>query len=30
METIFTLYLAPLLVGILTTLLEYWLNNRNK
>ncbi|HIH7930626.1 type I toxin-antitoxin system Fst family toxin [Streptococcus suis] len=29
-ETIIITFLLPLLVGILTVLFEYWLNNRNK
>ncbi|HEM4671558.1 TPA: type I toxin-antitoxin system Fst family toxin [Streptococcus suis] len=29
-ESFITLFLLPLLVGILTALFEYWLNNRNK
>ncbi|HFI0932856.1 type I toxin-antitoxin system Fst family toxin [Streptococcus suis] len=29
-ETIIITFLLPLLVGILTALFEYWLNNRNK
>ncbi|MDG3141907.1 type I toxin-antitoxin system Fst family toxin [Streptococcus suis] len=30
MYTIFTVFVAPLLVSILTALFEYWLNSRNK
>ncbi|MBG9366963.1 MULTISPECIES: type I toxin-antitoxin system Fst family toxin [Streptococcus] len=30
MGDILTVFLAPLLVGILTVLFEYWLNNRKK
>lgn len=29
-ELIFTAFFLPLLVGILTVLFEYWLNNRRK
>ncbi|HEM6112414.1 TPA: type I toxin-antitoxin system Fst family toxin [Streptococcus suis] len=29
-ETIIITFLLPLLVGVLTSLFEYWLNNRNK
>ncbi|WP_347176376.1 type I toxin-antitoxin system Fst family toxin [Streptococcus suis] len=29
-KEILTVFLLPLLVGILTALFEYWLNNRNK
>ncbi|NQN53824.1 type I toxin-antitoxin system Fst family toxin [Streptococcus suis] len=29
-ETIIITFLLPLFVGVLTSLFEYWLNNRNK
>ncbi|HFI0507348.1 TPA: type I toxin-antitoxin system Fst family toxin [Streptococcus suis] len=29
-ETIIITFLLPLLVGVLKSLFEYWLNNRNK
>ncbi|HFI0403262.1 TPA: type I toxin-antitoxin system Fst family toxin [Streptococcus suis] len=29
-ELILTAFFLPLFVGVLTSLFEYWLNNRNK
>ncbi|HEM5998160.1 TPA: type I toxin-antitoxin system Fst family toxin [Streptococcus suis] len=29
-KIILTTFFLPLLVGVLTSLFEYWLNNRNK